>query len=715
MIPAHGEPDRGPQAQADRVSFVVDSHRYFAAVHQALVEATRSVFILGWDIDSRTRLVDHDEAGGDPTRLGPLLSHLTDRNPDLSVHILIWDYSTLYLKDREVLAPLRLGWNTNDRLRFAYDNHHPGGASHHQKVVVVDDVLAFVGGMDLTTHRWDSPLHLPHDGRRELPSGRPYPPQHDVQVAVSGEAARLLGHLARQRWSAAVDDGFPPPDDRDRTIWPDQLETHLEEVHARFPRTVPSHRGHPAVQETLHCHLAAFRTARRHIYIENQFLTSRTLVDELCRRLRSDDGPEVVVVTIERSRDWLARAAMDVVRTREMDRLRDADTHGRLRFYYPVNAGVPIYVHSKVTVVDEQFLYAGSANLTNRSMSLDTECGVVVQGDDPRLARSIRGLRDQLLAEHLAVHPEAFSDEIESRGSLIAAIEKLIGSERTLVELDDDVPHLLEEAMPASKILDTERPMGLHPIQRRAGLSEPGRDEEEPDEDSSTSGESGPGRWALAEILKATGAVLLILVVGGVVLAWQLCPCLSSLSAEDLAGWAEPVEHSVAAPFVLVAVYTVVLGLGVPATVLVLATVLGFGPIMGCIYAWLGLLASALASYGLGRWLGRGPMERLVGRRLRHLTDRFAGGSVLAVALLRIVPVAPFALVNMVAGASGIRAGPYALGTMIGHIPGVVAMALVGHGILDALVDPGPVTFAALGVIVTLVVLGSYLVHRRLS
>ena len=86
---------------------------------------------------------------------------------------------------------------------FCLDGHHPVGASQHQKIVVVDDTVAFVGGFDLSKWRWDTPAHRPRDNRRIDPDGKPYPPFHDIQMAVDGPVARTLGRLARKRWLRA--------------------------------------------------------------------------------------------------------------------------------------------------------------------------------------------------------------------------------------------------------------------------------------------------------------------------------------------------------------------------------------------------------------------------------------------------------------------------------------------------------------------------------
>lgn len=162
--------------------------------------AQRSVLIVGWDFDSRFRLrrdASHDDL---PLELGDFLNAVVERRRRLRMYVLDWDFSVIYAPDREWFPAYKLDWVMHRRLRFRMDAHHPVGASHHQKFVVVDDRVAFVGGLDLTLGRWDSPEHQRGDARRRDLDGPIPQPYHDVQMAVSGEVARCLGELARERW-----------------------------------------------------------------------------------------------------------------------------------------------------------------------------------------------------------------------------------------------------------------------------------------------------------------------------------------------------------------------------------------------------------------------------------------------------------------------------------------------------------------------------------
>src|SRR5690606_7075294 len=139
------------------------------------------------------------------------------------------------------------------------------------------------------------------------------------------------------------------------------------------------------------------------------------------------DGPEIIIVLVQLSHGWLEERTMHWLRTRLIQKLRAADAHDRLRICYPYIAGLGsgtcIDVHSKVTIVDDEWLRIGSANLANRSLGLDTECDLTVEArgrEDVR--RAIASFRSRLLAEHLGFPRERVEQVIEQSGSLRAAM-----------------------------------------------------------------------------------------------------------------------------------------------------------------------------------------------------------------------------------------------------------------------------------------------------
>ena len=434
-------------ATAGRLAFIVDGADYFAALRDSLCRAQRSVLILAWVIDSRLQMLRDGDEDGRPRELAAFLSGLVEERPELHIRIDCWDHSVIYTLDRELLSRSQLGWMSPEHLHFALSSHHPLGASLHEKVVVIDDEVAFIGGLDPGAGRWDTSEHRPDDPRRETPAGEPYPPFHDLQLVVSGEAARALGEHARRRWERttgetveAVAAGSDP--------WPPTVDPAIEDVEVGIVRTRAAWEEEAEVRETERLHRRFVAEARHLVFIENQYLTDEGVGGALAGRLAGEGPPEVIAVTSKASENWLEHVTMNGLRARWCRELFAADREGRFGVYCPVvGDGPPITVHSKLFIVDDLLLYLGSANLANRSMTFDTECGLAIDaGSRSDVREAIRSLRQSLLAEHLGTTQPVVAER-EGELSLKQTIEVLGGGRRTLAELPIDeqgIPAVLE-------------------------------------------------------------------------------------------------------------------------------------------------------------------------------------------------------------------------------------------------------------------------------
>src|SRR5262249_2866852 len=165
------------------------------------------------------------------------------------------------------------------------DSSHPLGASHHSKVVVIDDAVAFVGGIDLAKGRYDTPEHAAgFEWRRDF-DGVDLPPHHDVQLMVDGAAARALGDYARGRWLRTTGERLEAPAARS-DLWPESIRPDLTDVDVGIARTEPPYGGARAgVREIEALFKDAIAAARKTIYIENLYLTSAAVGDALAARL----------------------------------------------------------------------------------------------------------------------------------------------------------------------------------------------------------------------------------------------------------------------------------------------------------------------------------------------------------------------------------------------------------------------------------------------
>lgn len=459
--------------RADRFRCVQDGADHFRWVRKALLGARRSIFILGWDLqtidldpqdkDTAARSSTLPGAIGGPTRLDRILAHVARRRPHLRAYVLIWDFGALYTLERDPFLRWRLGWRMPRRVRFGFDDRHPFGASHHQKVIVVDDSIAFCGSLDLTTHRFDTCRHCCEEPLRTTPGGHPYGPYHEISAMVSGPAAARLGELARERWRASQgNDGKLPPLARpEANLWPTDAEPDFTDADVAIARTMPEFESRAAVRECETLILDAIGAARRSLYIESQYFTSEAIGNALAGRLREPDGPEILVVVPRECHGWLERNTMGALRDAVFRRMASADAHGRLRVLYPmasVSQDIPTFVHSKVLIADDVLLRIGSANFARRSMGMDSECDLAADGSgNARVRGGIRRVRDRLIGEHLGLSAAEVAEGAARAGSLRRFVDARAGEDRTLVRID---PAKLQDVVPSEAVRAAADPDG---------------------------------------------------------------------------------------------------------------------------------------------------------------------------------------------------------------------------------------------------------------
>jgi phosphatidylserine/phosphatidylglycerophosphate/cardiolipin synthase-like enzyme/uncharacterized membrane protein YdjX (TVP38/TMEM64 family) len=676
-------------AKAGRIAFLIDGEAYFRAVREAMCRARHSIFIVGWDIHSELRLVRNAEDDGYPQTLGRLLDNLAKQRRDLNIYILNWDFAMIYALEREFFPDYRLRWKSHDRVHFCLDGNHPVGASQHQKVVVVDDQVAFCGGLDLSKWRWDTPAHLVEDERRVDPDGKPYPPFHDVQMIVDASAAAALAELVRQRWRIAAQcDAVSPDKHHNNDPWPPGVKATLKNVAVAIARTLPEYRAQAEVREVERLYHDSIEAAEKFIYIENQYLSCHVIGQALARRLEQRDGPEVIIVVPEKTGGWLEQHTMDVLRARLLQNLCKADKHDRLRIYYVQLArdtSVSLMIHAKVMVIDDCFARVASSNLSNRSMGLDSECDLAIETTaSQNCGDAISGFRQLLLAEHLGVEIHDIAAAEAEHGSLIAAIESLRGGERSLEPLSVELPAEVDQWVPESTLLDPEKPV------------EP----EELFDYVITPEQQKPAyRYALQ-------IGLLLIAALGLAALWRWTPLSDWLDIDRLSAAAQWIKDSRFTP-VLVLMAFVIGGLAViPVTLLIIATVSVFGPWWGAGYALVGAELAALSAFALGHLLGRDAVSRLAGSRVNRVSKLLSSRGVLTIITLRIVPVAPFTVINIIAGISDIRLRDFALGNLIGMIPGVTAIAFLADRIIASLQDPSATSIIILIAVILVLMLG---------
>jgi len=450
------------------------------------------------------------------------------------------------------------------------------------------------------------------------------------------------------------------------------------------------------VHEIRQLFLDCIAQARRSIYIENQYFTSTVIADAITRRLREPDGPEIVVVSRLRGSGWLEENTMFVLRARLIRRLCGTAGAERLRLYCPHQAGLGdecIALHSKLMIVDDRVLRMGSANISNRSLGVDTECDLLIEAESDAERRAIAAARDSLLAEHLGVKRQDVAKAIEGQGSLIGGIESLRGRSRTLEATPPDVDPDLDALVPDAATIDPERPL-------------------DPDHliDGIVTTEERPRVGKRIIVI-----TLALLFFAALAAAWRWSPLGEWITPATFEALAETIRQAPATPVWVMLVYVVASLLAVPITLVVVATALAFGPWAGAAYALGGAVLGAAVTFALGRLLGRATVRRLAGSRLNALSRRLGRGGITAVFIFRILPVAPFTIVNLVAGASHLSLRDFLLGTALGMAPGIVAISVFTDRLAATLSDPSPLQITVLAVVLLSIALGAAGIQRWLT
>lgn len=672
-------------AHAQRAKLLIDGENYYPVLHQAIQNARHSIIIVAWDIDSRMRLTRSEAEDEQPQELGHLLCKALQQNPELNVYILNWDWAMLYTFEREWLPTYRPLWKHQQRLHFELDGQCPSTASQHQKIVVIDNQIAFCGGFDLGKHRWDSRQHLSDDERRIDPDKQSYPPFHDVQWLVDGHAAQQLGELARLRWQRVTGETLPVPESP-ADCWPQQCQPDFTDIDIAIARTQAAYQNLPEIREVEQLYLDSIKSAETLIYIENQYFTSHAIAEALAASLQSETGPDVVMVLPKMTGGWLEQQTMDVLRARLIRVLLAADQHDRLRICFPHRDALGdtyISVHSKTMIIDDRLLRVGSSNLSNRSMGLDSECDLAFEAKNDEQQTKIADFRHDLLAEHFGLEISEFCTILKQAGSLKNLIDARAGNAHTLKQLDCKVAELSDQLLPDASVIDPEKPLQaedmarlLVPIQQQNAFKK---------------------QWHIG-----AAVLLLVLLLTAI---WQFTPLGEWLNKENLQSAAETIQQQPLAPLMILLVFGVCSLLAVPVSLLIIVTVVTFGPWAGSAYAMAGSLLGGVLGFWVGHLLGRGGVSRLAGNRINRLSRRLGEQGLIAVITVRIVPVAPFTVINMVAGASHIKLRDFFWGTLLGMLPAIVALSAFADSLVATLKRPEPQQLAILAVVILAVVL----------
>lgn len=465
--------------ETTQTGVLIDACDYYRAFYHSAKQARRYILICGWQFDSEVRLLrgkEELEAAGEVGFLR-FLEDLCEQTPDLEICILAWDFSAIFSLEREWFQEVIFNWTTNERIRFRFDSNHASGATHHQKFVIIDGRIAFVGGMDICASRWDDRYHEMENPDRVDLDGTPYGCYHDIQTYHTGPVVQVLIELFTRRW---FDSGADP-----LTLPPAAAELPFRDPHAfvipasrvAVSRTyAPTPRGPTLkIDEVRNLFVDAIMSADRIIYLENQYFSSQAVYWALVARMSMSNRPQLQIILILPDRlPFTEELFLGLPQMKMLHSLQQvAQKTGHVLSVYStalVDDGKRkmTFIHSKLLLIDDRFLTIGSANATNRSMGLDTELNVSWEADDPasqaELVAAIRRLRASLLAEHSGLLDKEAEGMFEEVEDLACRLDCLVDDrEARLCRYEPD-PELVktkwQDALePVSRVVDPEKPV----------------------------------------------------------------------------------------------------------------------------------------------------------------------------------------------------------------------------------------------------------------
>jgi phosphatidylserine/phosphatidylglycerophosphate/cardiolipin synthase-like enzyme len=382
---AAGDP---PPREGCKLDVLVDGAEAFPAIAEAIAGARQFVHVMGWHVTPSFELV----RGEHGAVLGEILAEAAER---VDVKVLVWAGAPLpafhptRAEVRETVSAL----TRRTRIRCEPDPREHPFHCHHEKAVIVDGEVAFVGGIDMSDFAGDRFDTSDHPARRRLG-------WHDVGTRLRGPAIADVHEHFALRWRELSGEEVPGPQS------PPAVGEHEVQVVRTISEGMYDSVPHGEFR-VLESYIRAIRQAQRFIYLENQFLWSPEIVDLLSEKLRNPPTPGFRLLILLPAR---ANNGQD-------------DTSGQLGILADVDDGAGrllavtlrsltgerddrLYVHAKVGIVDDRWLTVGSANLNSHSLLNDTEMNVVTT--DASLARATR---IRLWSEHLGVEPSTIAED----------------------------------------------------------------------------------------------------------------------------------------------------------------------------------------------------------------------------------------------------------------------------------------------------------------
>ncbi len=376
-----------PAREGNSLEVLIDGSEALPRMARDIAEATSHVHLTGWFLSPELQLSREEE----PLVVRTLLAAMAEK---VDVRVLLWKGAPipLFRPSRGDVREVQRKLTRHTEIQCTVDSCTGASHCHHEKTIVIDDRIAYVGGIDLTIDGgdpYDTPSHRARGGIG----------WHDAAVRIEGPAVHDVAEHFRLRWHRSTRRALPAP----------AMPAPAGDVTLQVVRTLPAGTYRPAPKgdySILESYVSALRSAQHLVYLESQFLWAPEIVNILAEKLTSppSDDFRVVVLLPARANDGADISRGQVAALIEAD----GDDERFLACTVYAREGTLrdiVYVHAKIGIVDDRWLTVGSANLNAHSLLHDTEMNVVTH--DEAIARATR-LR--LWAEHLERDEEAVAD-----------------------------------------------------------------------------------------------------------------------------------------------------------------------------------------------------------------------------------------------------------------------------------------------------------------
>lgn len=626
----------------DSLSLHIGGVEYYGSLKKSLEQANTCILICGWTFSLSTVLDKED------TTVKDVLFALP---PSVEVKILIWDYPLIYTPDRDPFTALTLALENKSNISFQRFDFHPIMSSLHSKLVVIDNRLAYVGGFDIDHERLDGPYHLDDDPLRVNADGESYRPFRDYALRIQGDVSHLSDYFY-QLWNSQK---------KQKSFFANvegQLDLGTEFL--ELARTVPAFKNQAKDFSSYKLQRQLIKNAKKYIYIENQYLSHEGMVGLLCEKLASPHGPQVVIVVSYGKMPWLEKISMGSLLNESVKGLMEADRYGRLGLYClkyrPTNDEDSfVKVHSKCMIIDGEYLKIGSSNFSKRSMEFDYEIDLFlhhshqVKKFEKRIFKTLLSAPDCDFCEKSSLL-ETF-EHYRKKYKKIYPLGQLIDEVSSLVEYKEYLP------------LDKYKMTFFEKV-----------------------GQKFINKESIQTLnLKAFLVLLFLILIAGLALFFPFDQ-VEKLVKDYV--FTKQMSGTMSLALMLFVGYVALGAFFFPLNLYILLCGAFFSPVYAFALSLCGALTAGLASYFIGAFFENVEYVENKIKSLRKLKRFLRKKSLSTIIFLRMVPIAPYSLVNFVCGKFRISLWRFVAGTLIGVAPGTFALIFMEKQLIEVFRSP---------------------------